>query len=70
VPPEVTWGDYDWFERLDDLARRCAVTGEFAVLLLTDLLEPDESGRWIAKFQVVDAKRPNARGEVPRGGAY
>ncbi len=70
VPPEVTWGDYDWFDRLEDLARRCAPTGEFAALPLTDLLEPGACNRWSPRLHLVDAKRPNERGEVPRGGAY
>jgi hypothetical protein len=70
APLEATWGDYDSLDRLQDLAYRCAPTGEFAVLPLPDLLEENELGRWIPKFHVVDAKRPNDRGEVPLGGAY
>jgi hypothetical protein len=70
VPPEAKWGDYDWFDRLQDLAYRCAPTGEFAVLPLTNLLEDNDLGKWIPKLHLVDAKRPNDRGEVPLGGAY
>ena len=70
VPPEANWGDYGWFDRLQGLAYRCAPTGEFAVLPLTDLLEENELGKWIPKLHLVDAKRPNDRGEVPLGGTY
>ena len=70
IPPEARWGDYDWFDRIQDLAHRCAPAGEFAVLPLTDLLEKNELGRWIPKLHLVDAKCPNDRGEVPLGGAY
>lgn len=68
APPEAIWGDHGWFDRLQDLAHKCAQTGEFAALPLTDLLEDNE--RWIPKLHLVDAKRPNDRGEVPLGGAY
>jgi len=29
APPEAKWGDSDWFEWLEDLAHKCATTGEF-----------------------------------------
>jgi hypothetical protein len=70
VLPQATWGDYDWLDRLQALASRCARTGELAVLPLSNLLEGHAVGRWIPKLHVVDAKRPNDRGEVPLGGAY
>ena len=66
--PEACWGDHGWFDRLQDLALRCAPNGEFAALPLTDLLERTE--RWIPRLHLVDAKRPNDQGEVPLGGAY
>jgi hypothetical protein len=68
APPETTWGDSDWFDRLEDLAHRCAPAGEFAALPLTDLVE--EGNLWIPRLHLVNAKRPNERGEVPLGGAY
>lgn len=67
--PEAKWGDYGGFDELEDLANRYSVTGEFAAFPLTSLLE-SENRRWVPKFHVVDAKRPNERGEVPLGGAY
>jgi hypothetical protein len=70
IAPEARWGDHDWFDKLQDLALRCAPAGEFAALPLTDLLEENERGRWIPKLHLVDGKRPNERGEVPLGGAY
>jgi hypothetical protein len=67
-PPEACWGDHDCFDRLHDLALKCSPNGKFAALPLTDLLESTE--RWIPRLHIVDAKRPNERGEVPLGGAY
>jgi hypothetical protein len=69
-PLKVTWGDYEAFDHLRDLAYKCAANGEFAVLPLTDLLVQNEHDRWIPRLHVVDAKCPNDRGEVPLGGAY
>jgi hypothetical protein len=66
--PETQWGDYDHFEAVQELAYRCAATGVFAVLPLSDLV--GQTGRWIPTLHLVDAKRPNERGEVPLGGAY
>jgi hypothetical protein len=43
-------------------------TCEFAALPLTDLVE--EGNRWIPRLHLVNAKRPNERGEFPLGGAY
>jgi len=60
-PPEVCWGDYDFFERIEAFAERFAATGEFAVMPLSDEL-------W--NKSLVYAKRPNERGEVPLTGAY
>jgi hypothetical protein len=60
--PEVCWGDFDSFGDLSNLADRCAASGEFAVLPLSDLLG--------SKLHLVDAKRPNENGEVPLGGPY
>jgi hypothetical protein len=68
--PEVTWGDYDRFERIQDFADRFAQTGEFAVLSIPDLMEPNDKHDWIPRFHLVDAKRPNEHGEVPLGGPY
>ena len=65
--PETSWGDDDSLDELRELAERCARTGELAVLPLTELAG---TGEWIPKFHVVDAKRPNERGEVPLGGPY
>ena len=72
IAPEARWGDHDWFDKLRDLALRCAAckAGEFAALPLTDLLEENDRGYWIPKLYLVDGKRPNERGEVPLGGAY
>jgi len=66
----ATWGDYNSFEQLKELANSCSPAGEFAVLPLTNLLVENELGRWIPKLHLVDAKRPNHRGEVPIGGSY
>lgn len=68
-PAEAQWGDLDWFERIEDLAKY-AVTGEFAVLPLTDLQDEDDPSGWISAAVLAVAKRPNERGEVPIGGAY
>ena len=38
APPEVRWGDHDYFDEVRELARRCASSGEFAVLPLSDLV--------------------------------
>jgi hypothetical protein len=67
-PPEACWGDRDSFDQLEDLAVRCAPGGEFAVLPLTDLV--GNTGKWTPRLHLVDAKRPNDKGEVPLGGAY
>lgn len=68
--PEAAWGDYDCFERIQDFAQKFASTGEFALLPLANLMEPNDEHRWIPRCHVVDAKRPNERGEVPLRGAY
>jgi hypothetical protein len=65
--PEAICGDYDYFEELKELAKKCAGTGELAVLSLSDL-EFYSDG--LKRFVLVDAKRPNEKGEVPLGGAY
>jgi hypothetical protein len=62
--PDVCWGDFDSFDDLSELADRCAASGEFAVLPLTDLLREGP------QLHVADAKRPNEKGEVPLGGPY
>jgi hypothetical protein len=66
----ATWGDFDSFDQLEGLAISCSPAGEFAVLPLTNLLAENELKRWIPKLHLVDAKRPNDRGEVPIGGSY
>jgi|HubBroStandDraft_1064217.scaffolds.fasta_scaffold180474_1 hypothetical protein len=66
--PETAWGDYESFNELQDLARRGSPVGEFAVLPLTTLRE--YTSKWIPRFHLVDAKRPNERGEVPLRGSY
>jgi hypothetical protein len=63
TPAEWAWGDYDSFDQLRELAERCAPAGEFAVLSLTDLLSP--GGFWFPRLHLIDAMRPNERGEVP-----
>ena len=56
--------------RFEDL-RRLTVRwagGQIAVLPLTELIEPGD--RWFPRHQLVNAKRPNEKGEIPLGGAY
>ena len=65
---EAEWGDGDFFERIEDLAERYAPSGTFAVLALTKLQHDDLSA--IPDLVLVDAKRPNDRGEVPFRGYY
>jgi hypothetical protein len=65
---EANWGDLDFFERIEDMADRYASTGVFAVLALTELQHDDMSA--IPELLLVDAKRPNDRGEVPFRGPY
>lgn len=68
--PAAMWGDYDTFDKLGDLAHKCAANGEFAVLPLTDLLVKSDLHRWLPRLHLIDAKRPNDRAEVPLGGSY
>lgn len=65
APPEVEWGDYDSFDKIQRLAQTYAPAGEFALLSLTDLLERNQH-----PLLLLHAKRPNVRGEIPLGGAY
>src|SRR5579863_712552 len=49
VALETAWGDFDSFDDLCELASRCALPFEFAVLSLTDLLERGTRS-WIPRF--------------------
>jgi hypothetical protein len=66
-PPEVRWGDFDSMDQIRELAERCAASGEFAVLPLTNLVG---RAQWQPRLHLANAKRPNDKGEVPLGGAY
>jgi hypothetical protein len=65
--PEALFGDLDSFSSLEQLAHRCGTTGEITVLPLTDLVG---AGLWTPSFELINAKRPNEKGEVPLGGPY
>jgi hypothetical protein len=59
---EAVWGDYDSYDRLEELANRCLPQGELAVMSLNDHLEGE---RWVPTHHLTYAFRPNDRGEVP-----
>lgn len=67
APAKSAWGDYDSLDQLHALADQCAPAGDFVVMSLTDLLGP--AGTWSPRFHVLDAMRPNERGEVPQWSA-
>lgn len=69
-PPEIAYGDIDSFADLALLAGHCGPGGELYVLPLSSLEAYGPDGRYYGIHCVVDAKRPNERGEVPLGGPY
>jgi hypothetical protein len=70
VPPVARWGDSDFFDELQEMAHICSPEGEFAALALTALHEGEDTTSGAPRFHLVDARRPNDRGEVPLGGSY
>jgi len=59
----VLYSDIDWFDELVELIQTCrSPGGEWYVLPVTNIDAQE--------FYLVDAKRPNEKGEVPTGGAY
>lgn len=69
-PIKIEYGDIDSFEGLAVLAAQCGPESDLYVLPLSSLEGYEPDGRYFGKHAVVDAKRPNERGEVPSGGPY
>jgi hypothetical protein len=68
--PQVACGDIDSYPDLLSMAGLCGLSGDLYVLPLSSLEGQTSDGRYRGKHAVVDAKRPNERGEVPIGGPY